>query len=94
MAEATVNEATLFQTDFPPEEFRERWAKIFDAIGAEAHALLQGAPQQGGMEAFRQSNEFYYCCGVEVPHAWLLLDCRLCSPRHATQLTVYQQLTN
>lgn len=74
--QAEVTESKLFQADFPPGEFQERWAKIFDAIGSEAHALIQGAPQQGGMEVFRQSNEFYYCCGVEVPHAYLLLDGR------------------
>ncbi len=66
-------ESKLFQADFPPEEFKERWAKVFDAIGAEAHALLQGAPAPRGFEPFRQSNEFYYLSGVEVPHAYLLL---------------------
>ena len=64
---------SLFQTDFPPEEFAERRAKIFEAIGNDAHALLQGAPPVRGFEIFRQSNQFYYCCGVEVPQAYLLL---------------------
>ena len=76
MAEAATSGAGLFQTDFPPEEFAGRRAKILEAIGPDAHALLQGAPQQGGMEVFRQSNEFYYCCGVEVAHACLVLDGR------------------
>ena len=70
---ADAAESKLFQSDFPPEEFKERRAKIFEAIGPNAHALLQGAPAPRGFEGFRQSNEFYYCCGVEVPQAYLLL---------------------
>ena len=66
-------ERGLFQTDFPPDEFAARRAAIFDAIGAGAHALLQGAPPVRGFDVFRQTNEFYYCCGVEVPQACLLL---------------------
>ncbi len=64
---------SLFQTDFPPEEFQARRAKIFEAIGPGAHALLQGAPPVRGFEVFRQTNQFYYCCGLEVPQACLLL---------------------
>ncbi len=62
-----------FQRDFPPEEFASRWTRIFEAIGPRAHALLQGAPPVRGFDVFRQTNEFYYCCGVEVPQAYLLL---------------------
>jgi Xaa-Pro aminopeptidase len=64
----------LFTTDFPPEEFAARRAKVYDAIGAESFAVLQGAPSPPGYTRFRQSNDFYYLCGVEVPHAYLLLD--------------------
>ena len=64
----------LFQTDFPPEELAARRGRIFEAIGPQAHALLQGAPPVRGFAVFRQSNQFYYCCGVEVPQAYLLLD--------------------
>ena len=39
-----------------------------------ALALVQGAPAPEGYLRFRQSNDFYYLCGVEVPHAYLLLD--------------------
>jgi Xaa-Pro aminopeptidase len=66
-------ERGLFQTDFPPDEFAARRAAVFDAIGAGASALLQGAPPVRGFDVFRQTNEFYYCCGVEVPQACLLL---------------------
>lgn len=63
-----------FTTDFPPEEFAARRAEVYKAIGANSLALLQGAPSPSGYTRFRQSNEFYYLCGIEVPHAYLLLD--------------------
>lgn len=63
-----------FTTDFPPEEFAARRAKVYDAIGENGIAIIQGAPSPAGYTRFRQSNEFYYLCGVEVPHAYLLLD--------------------
>jgi Xaa-Pro aminopeptidase len=64
----------LFTADFPPEEFAARRAKVYDAIGENGVALVQGAPSPAGYTRFRQSNEFYYLCGIEVPHAYLLLD--------------------
>ncbi len=39
-----------------------------------ALAILQGAPSPPGYTRFRQSNEFYYVSGIEMPHAYLLLD--------------------
>jgi Xaa-Pro aminopeptidase len=63
-----------FTTDFPPEEFAARRARVYEAIGADAFAVVQGAPAQPGYRRFRQSNDFYYLCGIEVPHAYLLLD--------------------
>ncbi|MCX7683359.1 MAG: aminopeptidase P N-terminal domain-containing protein [Anaerolineae bacterium] len=59
--------------DFPAEEFIARRERIFDAIGA-AYALLQGAPAPRGYVVFRQTNEFFYCCGLETPQAYLLLN--------------------
>jgi len=63
-----------FTTDFPPEEFAARRAKVYDAIGDKAFAVVQGAPSPTGYTRFRQSNDFYYLCGIEVPRAYLLLD--------------------
>lgn len=63
-----------FTTDFPPEEFAARRAEVYKTIGENGIALLQGAPSPAGYTRFRQSNEFYYLCGIEVPHAYLLLD--------------------
>ena len=63
-----------FRQDFPTEEFAARRARVFDSIGSSSLALIQGAPSPPGYTRFRQSNEFYYLCGIEVPHAYLLLD--------------------
>ncbi|HET8546707.1 MAG TPA: aminopeptidase P N-terminal domain-containing protein, partial [Bryobacteraceae bacterium] len=65
-----------YQSDFPPEEFRARWTKLFDKIGAEGVVVLQGVPLTNGYILPRQSNEFYYLCGLETPHSYLLLDGR------------------
>ncbi len=62
------------QTDFPPEEFQSRWNIIFDRIGDHAVAIIQGAPKTNGFLVPRQSNEFYYLCGIETPHAYLILN--------------------
>lgn len=63
-----------FTTDFPPEEFSARRAEVMKALGENGLALVQGAASNPGYTRFRQSNEFYYLCGIEVPHAYLLLD--------------------
>jgi len=64
----------LFTTDFPPEEFAARRAKVYEAIGTDAIAVVQGAPNPPGYTRFRQTNEFYYLCGIETPHAYILMD--------------------
>ena len=66
----------LFQTNFSPEELASRRSAVFDRIGGDDIALLQGAPAPATSEFFRQTNDFFYLCGVEVPHAYLLLDGR------------------
>ena len=68
-----------FINGFPPEEFAARRAKIYDKIGTDAFALVQGAAPVRGFELFRQTNEFYYLCGVEIPQAYLMLDGRKCT---------------
>lgn len=65
-----------YQRDFPLEEFSGRRGKVFEKIGTEAVALLQGAPPIRGFGVFRQNNELYYLCGIKVPQAYLLLDGR------------------
>ena len=65
-----------YQNDFPKEEFRARWEIVFESIGREAAALVQGAPMVRGFALPRQTNEFYYLSGVETPHSYLYLDGR------------------
>jgi len=68
--------AQEYQKDFPPEEFKARWEKVFEKIGPDAVAVIQGAPDPGGYVIPRQTNEFYYLCGVENPFSYFLLDGR------------------
>ena len=34
--------AQHYQSDFPPQEFQARWSKLFDRIGEDAVAVVQG----------------------------------------------------
>lgn len=71
---AFTQDIPLFTSDFTPKEFAGRRSRIYDSIGPNSIALVQGAPSPVGYVKFRQSNEFYYLCGIEVPHAYLLLN--------------------
>jgi len=64
----------LFTADFTPDEFAARRAGVLKSIGDNGIALIQGASSPAGYTRFRQTNEFYYLCGIEVPHAYLLID--------------------
>lgn len=68
--------AQHYQTDFPPEEFRARWDRLFEGIGEDAVAVVQGAGLAKGFVMPRQTNAFYYLSGIETPHAYLLFDGR------------------
>ena len=59
-----AQDAPLFTSDFTPEEFAQRRAKVFDAIGPNSIAIIQGETAPRGYIKFRQSNEFYYLTGV------------------------------
>ena len=75
-AGAGAQDHAKIQKDFPAEEFIERRARVMEAIGDDAIAIVQGAPAPPGFIVFRQSNEFYYLTGIEVPHSYLLIDGR------------------
>ncbi|MBI3209680.1 MAG: aminopeptidase P N-terminal domain-containing protein [Candidatus Solibacter usitatus] len=75
-AAAFAQAPAWYQTDFPPEEFRARWVQVFDKIGSESVLVMQGVAQTRGYVMPRQTNEFYYLCGLETPHSYLLLDGR------------------
>ena len=62
-----------YQSDFPADEFKARWARLYDKIGNQAVAVVQGVSMTPGLNMPRQTNEFYYLCGLETPHSYLLL---------------------
>ncbi len=63
-----------FTTNFTKEEFAARRARVYEAIGPDAVALMQGLPSVHSSAIFRQSNEFFYLSGVVAPQALLLMD--------------------
>ena len=73
---STAARAQDHQTDFPAEEFRTRHSKVFEQIGTNAVAVVQGMPQTEGYTLPRQHNTFYYLSGIETPGVYLLLDGR------------------
>lgn len=72
----SAQDAVPYQTDFTREEFAARRARVYDAIGRDGMAVVQGATGVPGFSVFRQSNDFYYLCGVESAHGYLLLNGR------------------
>ncbi len=47
-----------YQVDFPPDEFQERWRGVFDQIGEDAVAVVQGIPLTNGFIMPRAKGEF------------------------------------
>jgi len=64
-------EKPLFTEHFSAEEFAERRDRVYEEIGPDAFAVIQGAPMPPGFQFFRQNNEFYYLSGIESPYAYL-----------------------
>jgi Xaa-Pro aminopeptidase len=75
--------AQHYQSDFLPEEFRARWNRVFDRIGDQAVAVVQGVPMTNGYQLPRQHNNFYYLSGIETPGSYIALDGR------TRQVTLY-----
>jgi Xaa-Pro aminopeptidase len=69
-----AQEKHYYQTDFSIVDFQERRSQIFEVIGNNSIALIQGAASIAGFKVFRQTNTFYYLCGLESEHAYLLLN--------------------
>jgi Xaa-Pro aminopeptidase len=63
----------VFNDIFPPAEFAARRAKVMEQIG-EGVAVLQGTTERPGEQPLRQSNHFFYLCGVIEPRAILVID--------------------
>lgn len=64
------------QPEMTSDEYATRRDRVYEAIGPDALAVVQGAGEPCGFYPFRQSNEFYYLCGIAAPHAYLLLNGR------------------
>ena len=65
----------LFTDALPAAEFAARRARVLDRIGGGA-AVIQGTAELPAYLKFRQSNQFFYLTGVEVPRAILVIDGR------------------
>ena len=65
----------VFTDIFPPEEYAARRARVLAKIG-EGVAILQGTTERPGEQPLRQSNQFFYLCGVVEPRAILVVDGR------------------
>lgn len=63
-----------FQSDFSPQEFTTRRERLAADLQPGEIALIPGGEAEKGSHVFRQVNEFYYLCGVEVAHAYLLIE--------------------
>jgi len=68
-SETRAQEKHAYQTDFTVEVCAARRAKIYDAVGPQGIAVVQGASWVTGFGVFRQSNDSYYLGGVESEHA-------------------------
>jgi Xaa-Pro aminopeptidase len=65
----------VFTDIFPPEEFAARRIKLMQQIG-DGVAILQGTTERPGEQPLRQSNQFFYLCGVNEPRAILVIDAK------------------
>lgn len=75
MAPAAQIPQGVFTDVFPIEEFAARRARVFESIGDDV-AIIQGAVERSAELPFRQSNQFFYLTGIEVPRAILVMDGR------------------
>lgn len=75
LAPAVLAQPPLFTDALPASEFAARRAQVAEAIG-DAVVVVQGATETSAYEKFRQSNQFFYLTGVEVPRAILTIDGR------------------
>src|SRR5262245_25615636 len=65
----------VFTEAMPAEEFTAHRAAVFAEVG-DAVGIIQGTVEPRAELPFRQSAQFYYLTGVEVPRAILLMDGR------------------
>jgi Xaa-Pro aminopeptidase len=75
VAAVAAAQPPLFTDALPAQEFAARRAKVMEQIG-DAVVGGKGATETPAYEKFRQSNQFFYLSGVEVPRAILTIDGR------------------
>ena len=63
----------LFTRDFTAQELKARRQTIAGKMGEGAHLLIAGAPPTPGGRPVQDAS-FYYFCGLETRHSYLLLD--------------------
>ena len=74
MADTSSREgAIFFQKDFTAAELTARRDAVMREMGGGL-AVVAAATEVPGFDFVRQSNDFYYLAGVEVPHAYLTMD--------------------
>lgn len=71
-----AQEKHYYQTEFSKEEFAKRRNRVYDEIGNNAIAVVQGASGIPGFSVFRQSNTFFYLTGLEIPRSYLIINGR------------------
>ena len=71
---SSAHRETFSSRCFSATELCRRRTALLDHIGQAAIAVLQGAGPVYGFDIFRQTNEFFYLSGIEVPQAYLLLE--------------------
>ncbi len=62
-----------FTPDFTASELAERRCRIAGEIGPQSHLLVAGAPPVPNDFPVQDAN-FYYFCGLETAHSYLLID--------------------
>ena len=67
--------AQWFTDAISPAEFAQRRARVLEQIG-DGVVIMQGAVETPTYSKFRQSAQFFYLTGVEVPRALLVMDGR------------------
>jgi Xaa-Pro aminopeptidase len=79
IVEKNLNGSTALggkRVDAPPraEELRARRARLVRAVGTGGVAVIAAAAAPRRSTRFRQTNEFFYVTGLEVPGAYVLVD--------------------
>jgi Xaa-Pro aminopeptidase len=73
MTTADRASSLFFQKDFSAAELTSRRYRLMSQM-REDIAVIPSAAEVAGFDPFRQSNDFYYLTGVEVPHSYLVMN--------------------